>query len=115
MNPDRNAVLVLSTYRTGQYPFIVDFNGKYVMFFVNADFIYSGNRNDDLNFEYGRATDVAGGCGALLRNVFWYFGGGIWGSNSRQVRLVKDLFNIYLFSGEQNCWLQVGASDRFDL
>ena len=66
-------------------------------FFVNADFVYSGNVNEDLNFEYGEETEVHNGCGALLRNVFWYFGGS--GSNKRQVRLLKDL-NIYLFSGE---------------
>ena len=67
---------------------------------MNADFIYSGNRNKDLNFEYGEGTDVNGGCGALLRNIFWYFGGDSWGSYNRQVKLIKDLFNIYLFSGE---------------
>ena len=66
---------------------------------MNADFIYSGNVNEDLDFEYGRGTGVYGGCGALLRNVFWYFGGR-FSSNKRQVKLVKDLFNIYLFSGE---------------
>ena len=65
---------------------------------MNADFVYSGNLNEDLDFEYGRETRVDYGCGALLRNVFWYFGG--WGSYERQVRLLKDLFNIYLFSGE---------------
>ena len=53
-------------------------------FYVNADFIYSGNVNEDLNFEYGEETDVRYGCGALLRNVFWYFGG--WGSYKRQVK-----------------------------
>ena len=65
---------------------------------MNLDFIHSGNVNEDLNFEYGEETDVDRGCGALLRNVFWYFGG--WGSYERQVRLLKDLFNIYSFSGE---------------
>ena len=53
-------------------------------FFMNNDFVYSGNVNEDLNFEYGEGTDVHGGCGALLRNVFWYFGG--WKSNKRQVK-----------------------------
>ena len=66
---------------------------------MNADFVCSGNVNEDLNFEYGEETDVDGGCGALLRNVFWYFGGG-YTSTKRQVKLLKDLFNIYLFSGE---------------
>ena len=65
---------------------------------MNVDFIFSGNVNEDLSFEYGERTDVRYGCGALLQNVLWYFGGS--GSNKRQVRLLKDLFNIYLFSGE---------------
>jgi len=65
---------------------------------MNADFIYSGNVNEDLDFEYGEETEVSNGCGTLLRNVFWYFGG--LGSNRRQVNFIKDLFNIYLFSGE---------------
>ena len=43
---------------------------------MNVDFIYSGNVNEDLNFEYGEEIKVVRGCGALLRNVFWYFGGG---------------------------------------
>ena len=64
---------------------------------MNADFIYSGNINEDLDFEYGRGTEIYRGCGALLRNVFWYFGG--LKSYKRQVKLLKDL-NIYLFSGE---------------
>jgi len=51
---------------------------------VKADFIFSGNVNEDLNFEYGEGTVVEGGCGALLRNVFWYFGGSY--SNERQVK-----------------------------
>ena len=98
MDPNRNAVLVLSTLYSNNKPFIVDFNGKYFRFFMNADFVYSGNVNEDLDFEFGRGTVVEDGCGALLRNVFWYFGGP-W-SNPRQVKLLKDLFNIYLFSGE---------------
>ena len=65
---------------------------------MNADFVYSGNVNKDLDFEYGEDTNVGGGCGALLRNVFWYFGG--WFSYKRQVKLLKDLFNIYMFSGD---------------
>ena len=64
---------------------------------MKFEFIYSGNVNEDLNFEYGERTSVEYGCGALLRNVFWYFGG--W-PYERQVRLLKDLFNINLFSGE---------------
>ena len=55
---------------------------------MNADFIRSGNVNEDLNFEYGEETGVYGGCGALLRNVFWYFGG--WSLNNiRQVKSSK--------------------------
>ena len=50
---------------------------------MNADFMYSGNVNEDLNFEYGEETGAHGGCGALLRNVLWYFGG--LGSYKRQV------------------------------
>ena len=76
MDPNRNAVLVLSTYDSNNKPFIVDFNGKYFVFYMNVDFIYSGNVNEDLNFEYGEEIKVVKGCGALLRNVFWYFGGG---------------------------------------
>ena len=33
IDPNRNAVLVLSTYDSNNKPFIVDFNGKYFMFF----------------------------------------------------------------------------------
>ena len=51
---------------------------------MNADFVYSGNIHEDLDFEYGRGTEISRGCGALLRNVFWYFGG--WRSNKRQVK-----------------------------
>ena len=65
---------------------------------MNGDFIHSGNRNEDLNFEYGEETYIRSGCGALLRNIFWYFGG--LNSNNRQVKLLKNLFNMYLFSGE---------------
>ena len=32
MGPNRNAVLVLNTHNINNKPFIVDFNGKYVMF-----------------------------------------------------------------------------------
>ena len=44
---------------------------------------YSGNYNDDLNFEYGHATTAAYGCGATLMGQFWYFGG--YGIATRQV------------------------------
>ena len=57
------------------------------MFLVEADFMYSGNVNEDLNFEYGEETIVTYGCGGLLRNVFWYFGG--FGSYNGQVKLLK--------------------------
>ena len=32
-SPNRNAVLVLSTHQSTNKPFIVDFDGKYFMFF----------------------------------------------------------------------------------
>ena len=43
-------------------------------------------------------TIVTYGFVALLRNVFWYFGG--FDSYNRQVKLLEELFNINLFSDE---------------
>ena len=51
--------------------------------------------NEDFNFEYGDDTAARYGCGATLHNIFWYFGGD--GSQKRQVKLQKYLFNINLF------------------
>ena len=56
------------------------------MFFWNINIRYSGNINKILDFEYGDGTEVYGGCGATLHNVFWYFGGY---PNERQVTLLK--------------------------
>ena len=58
--------------------------------------------DDDLNFEYGQGTDVAGGCGASLMGEMWYFGGY---PNTRQVRLYYDSYK-----GSKNktfCWREI--------
>ena len=94
ISPTRNAVLVLSTFKSNNKPFIVDFNGKYFMLFSNFNFRCQGNINEDLNFEYGDNTGVHWGCGATLHNVFWYFGGS---PDPRQVKLQKHLLDTYLF------------------
>ena len=47
------------------------------MLFSDIDFRFSGNINEDLDFEYGENTFTHFGCGATLQNVFWYFGGGL--------------------------------------
>ena len=64
-------------------------------FFSNIDSSCLGNMTEDFNFEYGDDTMAHWGCGATLHNVFWYFGGD--GSERRQVKLQKYLFNINLF------------------
>ena len=46
--------------------------------------MFSGNFDDDINFEYGNDTTAFYGCGAMLMDQFWYFGGGGSGNN-RQV------------------------------
>ena len=46
--------------------------------------LYSGNYNDDLNFEYVDGATAAEGCGATLMGQFWYFGGN-GSANIRQV------------------------------
>ena len=37
--------------------------------------VFSGNVNDDLDFEYAEGTSADHGCGATLFGQFWYFGG----------------------------------------
>ena len=81
----RNAVLVLGTYDSNNKPFIVDFNGKFLIIFSNINFHCSGNINEDLDFEYGDDTVAHFGCGATLQNVFWYFGGYIYPDFKRPV------------------------------
>jgi len=78
-SPTGNAVLVLSTFNSNNKPFIVDFNG---------------NVNEDLSFQYGDGTQAHYGCGATLKNIFWYFGGS--GSNKRQVKLLIICFDILI-------------------
>ena len=39
-------------------------------------FIFQGNVNDDLDFEYGEGAVAYAGCGATLMGEFWYFGSG---------------------------------------
>ena len=98
LSPTRSAVLVLSTMKPLENrPFIVDFDGKYSMFFSIINFS-KGNVNADLNFEYGDDTAMATvytGCGATLHNEFWYFGSGS-SLYKRQVKLQKCPLNIYL-------------------
>jgi hypothetical protein len=61
-------VLVLSTRISNNVPFNIDFDG---------------NTQQPLDFEYGDGTAIEKGCGATLKNIFWYFGGSV--SNKRQV------------------------------
>ena len=92
-----NAVLVLNNLNSGKKPMIVDF---------------SGNINDDLTFRYGWGTVASGGCGTTLKNEFWYFGGG--NPYSQQVWFQFEL-DRFIILGEQNHWMQVGASGGFEL
>ena len=62
---------------------IVDFEGKLRDFSFRANlFIFEGNINEDLAFEYGDGTEASLGCGVTFQNEFWYFGGN---SYTRQV------------------------------
>ena len=47
-----------------------------------------------MDLEYGDEVELAGGCGATLHNVFWYFGGSKNRGYQRQVKLQKHLFDI---------------------
>ena len=63
---------------------VIDWDGEFVLENSPIKRSYSGDYNDDLNFEYGAGTTVYCGCGATLMGQFWYFGG--YGSaNKRQV------------------------------
>ena len=73
--PTGNAVLVLSTNKSQNKPFIVDFNGKLRSLFFREIHFIQGNINQDLTFEYADGTESRYGCGATLQNEFWYFGG----------------------------------------
>ena len=82
-SPTGKAVLVLSTYYSSNKPMIVDFEGKFRDFCFRAIFfIFEGNINEDLAFEYGDGTEASYGCGVTFQNEFWYFGGN---SYKRQV------------------------------
>ena len=48
----------------------------------------SGNFDDDLNFEYGDGTTVYQGCGAMLMDQFWYFGGSGSANNRQVIRII---------------------------
>ena len=74
------AVLLLSTYSSFNKPMIIDFNGRYGVFgntaydgSVSKNFL--GNFDDNLNFEYGKDTEIVDGCGVTFLGEFWYFGG----------------------------------------
>ena len=86
------------------------------MFFVKADFICSGNVNEDLNFEYGEGAKLHRGCGALLQNVFWYFGGSIWGSRTRHVNYSKicQIFICFQVSKIVGCKMERQTDLNFD-
>ena len=118
-SPNRNAVLVLSTRRWRNKPFIIDFNGKCFMSFSNIDFSYLGNMNEDLNFEYGDGADTAelyAGCGGTLHNIFWYFGGHEDYGHQRRVKLENYLLDIYvLFQASKlvGCNLERQADLKF--
>ena len=55
--------------------------------------LFSGNVNDDIDFEYGEGTDARYGCGATLFGQFWYFGGN--GSS-----LNRQVWHYHLFSNQ---------------
>ena len=70
------------------------YGGKNVKIKQNSYYFkLSRNWERNMNFEYGDGTRASYGCGAILHNVFWYFGGY---PNKRQVKLQKHLFDIYL-------------------
>ena len=49
-------------------------------------FLFEGNVNEDLNFEYGDEADPYKGCSATLFGEFWYFG------SEKKVRVFDLLF-----------------------
>ena len=56
---------------------------------------FTENKNEDLTFEYGPGTEARNGCGATIKNEFWYFGG-----SSRYNRQVKwqNTCRIFIYS-----------------
>ena len=52
--------------------------------------MFSGNFDDGLNFNYGDGATVSHGCGAMLMDQFWYFGG-YGNANKRQVSWILIL------------------------
>ena len=76
---------------------VIDWDGKLILFqfligrvlFIirGTKLVFSGNFDDDLNFNYGDGATVYRGCGAMLMDQFWYFGGN-GSANNRQVNWI---------------------------
>ena len=61
---------------------VVSWDGEPINVLSKRLVIFSGDVNDDLDFEYINGADVNVGCGAVLMGEYWYFGGE---ANPRQV------------------------------
>ena len=49
--------------------------------------------NRDLDFEFGKATDIDSGCAAVFKDKMMYFGSRI-PAQQRQVRLLEYFFQL---------------------
>ena len=73
---------------------VIDWDGKRIilhsltvrvlLILTLTQLMFSGNFDDDLNFNFGDGATVYKGCGAMLMDQFWYFGGS-GSANNRQV------------------------------
>ena len=77
----------------------------------------TGEVNDDIDFGYVNGADTNGGCGAMLKGEYWYFGGENHQSSDKYVQTLFEMpLKIFRYIGIlQFCFFKVSKIIGYNL